>query len=143
MHNATLPTLPEALPMSHFHAVVWVDHRDAHVVTFNRDEAEAALVHARAGHRQVHHREGSISGARDAEDPVFYRAIAAAVRDTGEILVTGPAEAKLRLVDWWKRHESAVAAKVVGVEGADHPSDGQILKHARAYFEAKDRMRPQ
>ena len=129
--------------MNHFPAVVWVDHREAHVVTFNRDEAEAALVHARAGHRQVHHREGSISGARDTEDPRFFRAIAAAVRDVGEILVMGPAAAKLHLVDWWKKHEPDVAAKVVAVESADHPTDGQILKHARAYFEAQDRMRPQ
>ena len=127
----------------HFHAVVWVDHREAHVVTFNRDEAEAALVHARAGHRQVHHREGSISGARDTEDPQFFHAIAAAVRGSGEILVTGPAAAKLHLYDWWKKHEPDVAARVVGVESADHPTDGQILKHARAYFEAKDRMQPQ
>lgn len=129
--------------MSHFHAVVWIDHREAHVITFDRDESEAALVHARAGHRQVHHREGSISGAKASEDPTFFRAVGAAVRGVGEILVTGPAAAKLHLYDWWKQHEPDIAAKVVGVESADHPTDGQILKHARSYFEAKDRMRPQ
>ncbi|CAG0974609.1 hypothetical protein BURK1_01408 [Burkholderiales bacterium] len=129
--------------MNHYHAVVWVDHREAHVIAFNQDEAEAALVHSGAGSRHVHQRAGSVSGARAGEDADFFRRIGAAVRDCGEVLLTGPAAAKLHLYDWWKRHEPTVAAKVVGVESADHPSDGALLKHARAYFEATDRMRPQ
>jgi hypothetical protein len=28
----------------------------------------------------------------------------------------------------------------VGVETVDHPSDGQLLKYARSYFKAVDRM---
>ena len=31
--------------------------------------------------------------------------------------------------------------KVVGVETIDHPSDGQLVAHARKYFNAADRMR--
>jgi hypothetical protein len=29
-------------------------------------------------------------------------------------------------------------ARIAGVESADHPSDGQILNHARRYFETHD-----
>lgn len=129
--------------MSHFHTVVWIDHREAHVIAFSPDEAEAAILHAQHGHRQVHHRQGSISGGKITEDPEFLRRVSDAVRPAGEILVTGPAAAKLHLYDWWKTHEPAIAAKVRGIETSDHPTDGQILKHARAYFEAADRMRPQ
>lgn len=129
--------------MNHFHAVVWIDHREAHVISFNAEDAEAALVHAHGGHRQVHHRHGSIGGARENEDPAFFRGVSDAVRACGAILVTGPAAAKLHLYDWWKAHDPAIAAKVAGIETSDHPTDGQILKHARAYFDADDRMHSQ
>lgn len=129
--------------MSHYHRVVWIDHREAHVIAFSADEAEAAILHARHAHRQVHPRDGSVSGAKVGEDRDFLKRVSDAVRDAGEILVTGPAAAKLHLYDWWKAHEPAIAAKVAGIETSDHPTDGQILKHARAYFEAADRMRPQ
>jgi hypothetical protein len=32
---------------------------------------------------------------------------------------------------------------IVGVETVDHPSDAQLVAHARHYFEAEDRMLPQ
>jgi hypothetical protein len=32
---------------------------------------------------------------------------------------------------------------IVGVETVDHPSDGQLVAHARHYFNAEDRMRTQ
>ena len=124
--------------MSHYHAVVWVDVREAHVIGFNRDEAEMALVHSRAGSREVHVRPSHSAAGDDAE---FFRRIGDAVRTSGEVLLTGPAATKLRLLKWWQQHDPAVAAKVLGVESADHPTDGQLLKHARAYFEAADRMR--
>jgi hypothetical protein len=31
--------------------------------------------------------------------------------------------------------------KIVGVETVDHPTDGQLVAHARRYFHAADRMR--
>jgi hypothetical protein len=124
--------------MSHYHAVVWVDAVEAHVIGFNRDEAEMALVHARAGSREVHQRAAGPS----RDDAEFFRRIADAVRTSGEVLLVGPAATKLQLLKWWQVHDPAVAAKVVGVESADHPADGQLLKHARLYFEAADRMRP-
>jgi hypothetical protein len=34
-----------------------------------------------------------------------------------------------------------MSARVVGVETVDHPSDGQLLAHARQYFQAADQMR--
>jgi hypothetical protein len=31
-----------------------------------------------------------------------------------------------------------VASKIVGVEAADHPSDAQIVAHAKKYFASKN-----
>jgi hypothetical protein len=33
-----------------------------------------------------------------------------------------------------------MAAKVIGVETVDHPSDGQLVAYARKYFHARDQM---
>lgn len=43
--------------MSHFHAVAWLDHREAHVLHFTRDEAERTLVHGQRVH--LHHKDSS------------------------------------------------------------------------------------
>jgi hypothetical protein len=120
--------------MSHFHAVVWIDHAAAHVVRFGRDDAVTDVLHAKAGHRQVHHRTGTVGAGKAHEDPTFCKAVADTLRESGEILLCGPAQAKL---------EPAIADHVVGLESSDHPTDGQLLKHARHYFEAADNLRAQ
>ena len=40
-----------------------------------------------------------------------------------------------------KADDPTLKKKVVGVETIDHPSDGQLVAHARKYFSAADRMR--
>ena len=47
----------------------------------------------------------------------------------------------LELLRYLHAHAPKVEAKVVGVETADHPTDKQVLAHARARFQAIDRMR--
>lgn len=54
--------------MPHDHVVVWMDHHEAHVQSFTRDESDSTIVEARGKHCQVHHRKGSIDGAKAAED---------------------------------------------------------------------------
>ena len=58
--------------MMHYHAVVWIDHHEAHVQSFTHDETERTFI----------------------------------------------------------------------VETMDHPTDGQLLEHARRFFRAADRMLP-
>ena len=129
--------------MSHFHAVVWIDHAAAHVIRFGREAAVTDVLHAKAGHRQVHHRTGTVGAGKAHEDPTFCNAVADTLRESGEILLCGPAQAKLELYHWLQKHEPAIAGHVVGLESSDHPTDGQLLKHARHYFEAADNLRAQ
>ena len=58
-------------------------------------------------------------------------------------LVTGPANVKTALVKHIGEHDPQLAKKIVGVESVDHPSDAQLVAHARKYFKAEDRMLPQ
>jgi hypothetical protein len=40
-------------------------------------------------------------------------------------------------------HDPALRQKLAGVETVDHPSDKQLVAHARRYFLATDRKKPQ
>ena len=39
-------------------------------------------------------------------------------------------------------HDHELADRVVGIETADHPTDKQIVAHARTTFKVADAMRP-
>lgn len=134
--------------MTHYHAVVWLDHQKARVIHFNADEAETVKVKTdQPNHlvRHLHqeHQVGLRSGRRTPEDRHYYDAIVAALGDTKEWLVMGPGEAKHEFSRHVTEHAPRLKERLVHVEPADHPSDAQIVDHARRYFKAADRMRPQ
>jgi hypothetical protein len=129
--------------MSHFHCVVWIDHREAHVLQFSADESEGRIIHPKSRHEHLHHKEGAVGSGNAPQDHVYYQGVADAIKDAGEILIVGPSSAKLELFKHLQAHDPAVAARVVSVETVDHPSDGELLKYARRHFAADDRMRSQ
>ncbi len=128
---------------SHFHAVVWIDHREAHVFTFNAEAADKHVVHSHQLQPHLHRKSNAIGDGRALPDPAYFDDIAKALDKAGEILITGPANAKLELKKHIEKNWPQTAKKIVGVESADHPTDGALLDHARRYFSAADRMRPQ
>jgi stalled ribosome rescue protein Dom34 len=129
--------------MSHYHCVVWIDHREAHVIEFSPDDAESSVIHPKSRHEHLHHKQGAIGSGNLPEDHKYYQAVADAIKDAGEILIVGPSGAKLALFKHLQAHAPALAARVVSVETVDHPTDGELLKFARHHFVADDRMRPQ
>jgi stalled ribosome rescue protein Dom34 len=126
--------------MSHFHAVVWIDHEQAHVMHVSPDDVETSIVHPSQPHQHLHAHAGSIEGRRAPEDQAYYHRVVEALSGAQEILVVGPAQAKLQLIKHMHAHDPATAQRVVGVETIDHPSDKQVVAYARTYFRAKDRM---
>jgi stalled ribosome rescue protein Dom34 len=127
--------------MQHYHAVVWVDHREAKVFFFDRDSADEIDLKTKTPNKHLHHHAGSITGKRAPEDKSFLHDIVEALKPAGEWLIVGPGSAKLELVKHIHTHDQALSDHIVGVESADHPSDKQIVAHARTYFKAADRMR--
>lgn len=130
--------------MPHFHAVVWLDHREAKVYEFNPDDVQKFVIHAQGEPaRHIHHKAGSLGSGHTTEDAHYYHEIAEALAPLGEVLVVGPGQAKTALLKHLEAHDPKVASKIVGVESANHPSDGEVVAHARKYFKAKDRELPQ
>jgi len=126
--------------MALFHAVVWLDHAQAHVIHFNREESHAQQVHGKGAQHQ-HHHANTVGSGRAAPDRAYFDAVIAALDDAQEILVVGPASAKNEFVAHAEQKSKALRARIVAVEPLDHPSDKQLLAHARDYFERTDRMR--
>lgn len=124
--------------MSFNHAVVWLDHSEAHVLYFNAEESEAETLKAHPRHPRVH----ANSGDRQAlDDRRYFDGISLALAEAHEILIAGPAQEKLALVSHLAKHHPNVAANIVGIETVDHPSDAQLLAHARKYFLKADLFR--
>ncbi len=126
--------------MSHHHAVVWLDHSEAHVMHISPDDVEKSVVHPANPHQKLHSKSRTVGSGRAAEDPHYYHAIVEALKGAQEILVVGPAQAKLQLIKHIQSHDRDMSDKVVGVETVDHPTDAQLVAYARKYFVARDRM---
>jgi hypothetical protein len=75
-------------------------------------------------------------------DHEFLTQIAGAVSDAGAVLITGPGNAKIDLKKHIDSHLPALSKKIAGVETVDHPSDGELVAHARKYFKADHQTPP-
>jgi stalled ribosome rescue protein Dom34 len=127
----------------HYHAVIWIDHREARVFHFGPADVEQLVLRPDDPTRHIHHKANSIGSGHAAEDHAYLQAVVDAIADAGEVLITGPANAKTELVKHIHRHRPPLMSAVVGVETVDHPSDAQLVAYARKYFKAADRMLPQ
>jgi stalled ribosome rescue protein Dom34 len=134
--------------MAHYHAVVWLDHERARIHQFNADDVDSATVFADGPNTLVQrqdrdHDPGPRTGKKTAEDRRYYEAVVRALEPAQAWLILGPGLAKKELVRHIEEHASRFRARISAVEAAEHPSDGEILERARAFFRAHDRMTPQ
>lgn len=111
--------------------VVWIDHHEARIFEVGPEglHSEVVKAHPHPKHggriRQNDHAEGDVH---------FFREVADGLAGADELLVVGPGTAKLQLMRWMHAHAPKVEAKVVSVESADHPTDGQLFAYAKRYF---------
>lgn len=128
---------------SHYHAVVWIDHREARVFHFNTLESEKTLVRSEHPHQNIHHKANAGDSGHAPVDNEFLRRVVLTLGQAGAILVTGPSSAKAELVAYIKREQPGLEERISAIETLDHPSDGELLGHARKFFKADDRMHAQ
>jgi hypothetical protein len=126
----------------HYHAAIWIDHREARVFHFNPTDVEILVLRPDDPTRHIHHKANSIGSGHAATSPEYLREVAESVADAGAILITGPANAKTELVEYIHLHAPMLEKAIAGVEAVDHPSDAQLIAYARKYLAATDRMQP-
>jgi stalled ribosome rescue protein Dom34 len=127
----------------HFHAIVWIDHREAKIFEFGADDVERVVVQSHATGRHLQHRANVTGSGHRGVDKEFFQRVVTALTHQGAILITGPAQAKLELTNYITEHNPELAQRISGVEALDHPSDGALVALARKFFKADDRMRSQ
>jgi stalled ribosome rescue protein Dom34 len=125
---------------AHFHALVWIDHREAKVFHFDADSSQSVTVHNSHAHQNLHHKANSSDSGHAPVDKEYLGRVAAELAAAGAILIVGPGSAKTELRTYVQQHHAQIAGKISAVESIDHPTDGQLLAHARKFFVADDRM---
>ena len=128
---------------THFHALVWIDHREAKVFHFNAEHNEEVVVRNSHEHQNLHHKANSGDSGHVSVDKEFLQRVVAEVATAGAILIVGPGSAKTELRTYAGQFRPDVAARIRAVQPLDHPTDGQLLAHGRKFFVADDRMQPQ
>jgi stalled ribosome rescue protein Dom34 len=125
----------------HYHAAVWIDGHEARVFHFNADDVETQIVHRH--HSDKERRREKHTGHASPEAAHFLEEVVKAIADAGAILVTGPGAEKTELLKHIEHKHPRLRPAVEAVETSDHPSDNEIVAHARKALLAADRMRPQ
>jgi stalled ribosome rescue protein Dom34 len=126
----------------HFHAAIWIDHREARVFHFSPTDVETLVLHPDNPSRHIHQKSNSIGSGHASTSQDYLRAVAESVSDAGSVLVTGPGNAKTELVEFIRLQDPKLAKVIAGVETVDHPTDAQLVAYARKYLKATDRMMP-
>ncbi len=117
--------------MSTFHALVWMDHSQAHVLMFDREHVEAQRIKSRSHHKHP---------GKSEDHTAFFQAIAQALQGTHEVLLTGPGAARTEFRKWCDQHSASIAHTIVDSVAADHPTDHQLVAMAKQYFKRFDAM---
>jgi stalled ribosome rescue protein Dom34 len=128
---------------SHFHAVVWIDHREARVFHFSPKDVERLVLHPDNPTKHIHHKADTIGSGHAPASKAFLHAVAESIADAGAVLITGPAGTKTELLKHIHQHDPKLMRAIEGVETVDHPSDAQLVAYARKYLKAEDRLRTQ
>ncbi len=128
---------------SPYHAIVWIDQREAKVFHVNATGVDQMILHPHRPTRHIHRNASPSSGSRSLLDDEFFENVAEAIAHAKAILITGPASANSELAAHLTRRHPETAGCIVGVETIDHPSDGALGAVARLYFNPKDSSQPQ
>ena len=126
--------------MSFNHAVVWIDHLEAHVIHFSADASDTDIIKTKSKHPHLHHHAGTLGSGNVISDDNYLHEVAKNISDAREVLIVGHGSAKMQLIKHIHEHDPKVAEKIVGVETVDHPTDPQLLAFAKKYFIKADGM---
>ena len=123
------------------HAVIWIDHKEARVFHVHPGAINEETVLA-PQHHLHRHPQGHGEAREHPDDALrFFAEVARALDGSDAVLIVGPSSAKLEFFRYLHEHDRRLESRVVGVESADHPTDGEIVARAKSAFKATDRMR--
>ena len=127
--------------MTFNHAVIWIDHHEAHVIHFNAIDSTVEKIKSSSKQSHLHHHRGTLGSGKAATPQSFLHEVVESFSDAKEVLVVGPGSAKLELIKHVHQHDPKVSGKIMGVETVDHPTDPQLLAFAKKCFLKIDNLK--
>lgn len=119
--------------MSLSHAVAYVDHELAQVLQFDSEHVLEQKVH-----QHLHFSKQHGSGVRTEHE--FFGQVCDALEGIAEVLVVGAHTGLADFQRYIDKHRPMTAKCIVGFDVLDHPSEKQMLAHARKHFVKHDQM---
>ena len=117
--------------MSTYHAIVWIDQQEAHVLMFDREHVDTQRIRSRSHHSHQ---------GKHTDSHSFFKEVSDQLAGTHEVLLTGPGAARTEFKQWCGLHAKGAAHAIVDNVASDHPSDAQLVAMARQYFKKFDQM---
>ena len=141
-HPLAAPTAEAGTHRGPGHAVIWLDHHEARMITFGADDASEVVIHPADPPHHLHAHSGSPAGTHIRDEPEFYARIAKACEPGLKILLAGPSTAKHEFVAHLKKHAPRVLASIAVIQTMARVTDPQLLAAGRLVFALKDRLEP-
>lgn len=116
------------------YVVLWMDTDEAKFFSFTPGKVAKDLIKISAqelkqAHDKDHHKIPTH----------FFQDITNKLKNATEVLLVGPGVSKTHYMHHIEKSGPAdLKKKIVGVENMDHPTDNQIVAHARKFFKAHD-----
>ena len=124
--------------MNHSHAVVWVDHSEARVITFGTGKTASKLIQSTIHPNHIDFKAASFRSGHAHEDRSYLTAVAEAMQSARNILIVGPGGARKTLAHFIHNQVPLLAPRIMGVEPLAYRSEPEIVDFARKYFERSD-----
>jgi stalled ribosome rescue protein Dom34 len=118
--------------MSHSHAVVWTDHQSAQILQFDAEHLKAKTIRS-------HHHYTRQHGSTVRTEHEFFGEVCNALDNVAEVLVTGAHTTIADFRHYVDKHRPHTAARIVGYEVVNHPTENQLVAAARKYFVTYDK----
>ena len=118
------------------YVAVWMDHNHAKLFTFVPGKVERVTMKREENH---HHKTNHTDQEKKTAMHKFFKDLAHALEPAKEIYVIGSGTAKTEFKHYLEEHKiKKVSDKIVGMDGMEEGTDGEIEKKAHAFFKHRN-----
>ncbi len=115
---------------------IWMDHATAHVMEFT-DSIKTIVIHSKFTHEEkeksLHKGENLMHNKEQGQQSDFYKKLAETIRDYDEVVLFGPTDAKLELLNLLKADHTFAKIEIV-VKSSEKMTENQEHAFVRNYF---------
>ena len=116
---------------------IWMDHSNAHILNSSIDRIETMTISSKFTHQEKEHSlsksENLMHHKEQQQQHEYYKEIGDVIKSYNEVIVFGPTDAKVELVNFLKQDHHFDNIKIE-VKNADKMTEHQEYAFVKAYF---------